>query len=280
MQKAFRSPSLQERFERDGYVVVDFFDDSEVCRLLEIWESLPGDLGGVPFSNTIMSRDVEYRQKVHEQVAGVFHKATDALLDQYRICLCSFNAKQSQDEGGVVQLHQDWTFVDESRYQAIGIWCPLVEVGKENGCLCVVPGSHRLNSRPRGFYEPFPYNELLPRLERDYLVQIPMKAGQAFAYTQTLFHSSPPNRSDRLRLAAGALAIPDKSKLRFLIRDRQENPQQLTVYQVADDFYRNYLFGSRPDDSLRAGVVEGGHEPLSEARLQQILGGRDAAAYS
>lgn len=280
MHKAFRDPSLQEQFERDGYVVVDFFDDSKVSRLLEIWESLPGDLGGVPFSNTIMSRDVEYRRKVHEQVAEVFREATDGLLDQYRLCLCSFNAKQPHDDGGVVQLHQDWTFVDEARFQAIGIWCPLVEVNEENGCLRVVPGSHRLNTRPRAFYEPFPYTDLLPSFERDYLVQVPMKAGQAFAYTQRLFHSSPPNRSDRLRLAAGALAIPDHSKLRFLIRDAQHDPQQLTVYEVADDFYRNYLFGSRPDESLRAGLVEGGYEPISEARLEQVLGGRDATAYS
>ena len=277
MRQVFRDSSLQQRFERDGYVVVDFYNESEVARLLEIWDELPGDLGEVPFSNTIMSRDLNYRREVHEQVADVFRQRTDALLDQYRICLCSFNAKRPQDEGGIVQLHQDWTFVDESRYQAVGIWCPLVDVTEDNGCLRIVPGSHRLNSRPRGFQEPFPYSDLLPCIERDYLVEIPMKAGQAFVYTQRLFHSSPSNRSDRLRLAAGALALPDKSKLRFLMSNGQENPRQLTVYEVADDFYRTYLFGSVPDDSLRAGVLDGGYEPVSEARLHEVLGARDAA---
>jgi hypothetical protein len=280
MHQAFREPSLQQRFERDGYVVIDFFKEAEVNRLLEIWESLPSDLGGIPFSNTIMSSSVEYRQQVHEQVADVFRQATDKLLDQYRICLCSFNAKLPQHEGGVVQLHQDWTFVDESRYQAMAIWCPLVEVTADNGCLRVVPGSHRLNNYPRGFQEPFPYTDLLPSIERDYLVEIPMKGGQAFVYTQTLFHSSPPNRSDRLRLAAGALAIPEKSRLRFLMGETNEEPRQLAVYEVADDFYRTYLFGSVPDESLRAGVIDGGYEPVSETRLREVLGERNANTYS
>lgn len=276
MHRVFRDPLLQERFERDGYVVVDFLDDSEICRLLEIWESLPSDLGAAPFSNTIMSRDLEYRQKVNERVLEVIREATDALLDHYRLCLCGFNAKLPQHAGGVVQLHQDSTLVDESRYQPIGIWCPLTEVSEENGCLRVVPGSYRLNRRPRDFLGFFPYTELLPCLERDYLVDIPMKAGQAFVYALTLFHSSPPNRSDRLRLVAAALAIPDQSKLRFLMRDAQED-RQLAVYEVADDFYRSYVVGSQPDESLRIGSVKEECEPLTEERLREILGNRDAS---
>jgi hypothetical protein len=175
-----------------------------------------------------------------------------------------------------VQLHQDWTFVDESRYQAIAIWCPLVEVSAENGCLRVVPGSHRLNNHPRGFQESFPYTDLLPCIERYYLVDVPMKAGQAFVYTQTLFHSSLPNRSDRLRLAAGALAVPRESRLRFLMDTAQGHPRQLAIYEVEEDFYRTYLFGSTPDDEFRVGVINGGHEQVSEERLHTVLGGRDA----
>lgn len=273
MRRVFREPSLQEQFDRNGYVVVDFLSAQACQRLLEFWRATPSDLEQVSFSNTIMSRDVAYRRSVHEAVAEAFRPAADALLDDYRLCLCSFNAKLPREEMGVVELHQDWTFVDESQYRSIGMWCPLVDVDGRNGCLRVVPGSHRLNSHPRGFFEMFPYKELLDCFEQRYLVEVPMRAGQAFVYTQSLFHSSQVNLSDRIRVAAGGLAIPREAKLRFIMRDVQNDPNRLTVYEVGDEFYLKHMYGSIPGDGVEVGTVAASHEPLTQQRLESVLGG-------
>ena len=273
MRRVFRNEELEREFGRNGYVVVDLLDPSQTERLRAAWDALPADVHHYPFSNTIMSQDLNYRARVHDIVAlELESRANDLLLD-YRICLGSFIAKPggAGAEQGFVELHQDWTFVDESRFYSIGIWCPLVDVDESNGCLCVVPQSHRLNRYARCLTTPFPYNDLLPSIEQNYLRSVPMKAGQAFVYTQTLFHSSAPNRTNTLRLAAGGLAIPHETSLMFVAPGEGDHALDLALFEVDDAFYRRYQFGSRPDSSP-VGFLPHRYEPLTIEDLHHKLG--------
>jgi hypothetical protein len=274
----FRNPVLEKEFERDGYVVVDFLNTPQVQRLLAVWDEAPKELGALAFSSTVFSPNLAYRREIFEKVFEVFAPATAALLDDYRLCTCGFVTKQPRNEAGVVELHQDPSVVDESRFVGVAIWCPLVDVDARNGCLRIVPGSHRFNRGQREAMNiDFPYPQLLECLEQNYLTEVPMKAGQAFVYTQTLFHSSPPNLSDRERVVAGGLAIPDASSLRFFLRDEQNHPGMLAAYEVSDDFYIEYRLGSQPDESLRIGFVKDEHEALTEERLRETLRSKDAS---
>lgn len=274
----FKSPGLRTDFERDGYVVADFLNAQQVQQLLTVWKESPTELGRLAFSSTVFSPNLAYRREIFEKVFDVFAPAAAALLDGYRLCTCGFVTKQPHNESGVVELHQDPTVVDESRFAGVAIWCPLVDVDAGNGCLRIVPGSHLFNRGPREAMNiKFPYPELLQCLEENYLKEVPMKAGQAFIYTQTLFHSSPPNLSDQERVVAGALAIPEASSLRLFLRDQQNHPGLLAAYEVGDDFYLNYRLGSRPDDSLRIGFVKDEYEALTEKRLKETLGSRHAS---
>lgn len=274
----FKNSLLNPKFDRDGYVVADFLNEEQVEQLLNVWRESPGQLGTLAFSSTVFSPDLDYRREIFQKVAAVFTPAATSLLKNYRICTCGFVTKKPRNESGVVELHQDPAVVDESRFIGVAIWCPLVDVYAHNGCLRVVPGSHRFNRGPREAMNiDFPYPELLKCLEENYMIEVPMKAGQAFVYTQTLFHSSPPNLSDRERVVAGALAIPNDSSLRIFLRDQESHPGMLAAYEVEDQFYINYRLGSRPDESLRIGFVQDEYEALTEERLRETLGNRNAS---
>jgi hypothetical protein len=271
MNTSFRDPALQRAFERDGYVVVDCLDAAEVNRLRAVWRELPNDLSPVHFTSTLFSADLAYREQVHTRLQSVFQPKVEALLNDYRICYCSFVHKPARSPQSTVELHQDWAFVDETVFQPIAYWCPLVDVDSANGCLRVVPGSHKLNRLPRGLGQPrFPYTDLLVCLERDYMREVPLKAGQAFVYAQSLFHSSAPNTSGEDRLVAGALAIPAASDLLFLMKDPAAT--EFSVYRVSDDFYFRYIPGTVPDPQLRIGSAKDEHQPLSEDTLRRTLG--------
>lgn len=272
MRRTFIDTALRDQFERDGYLVTECFTPDEAAELLQIWRSMPSDVASFAFSATVFSRDLGYREAVHRALSTAFLPKIDACLDDYRIAYCSFIAKRPKEQRGVVQLHQDWTFVDESRFESVGFWCPLVDVVPENGCLWVVPGSHRLNRCARGFGQTrFPYTDLVPVLQESYLKAVPMKAGQAFIYSQRLFHSSQPNLTDEERIVAGALAIPRESSLLFVSKDPAVGPDELAVYHVAENFYRTHFF-SAPPQGTRVGVYKDESEPISEARLCQELG--------
>jgi hypothetical protein len=252
---AFRDAALQETFDRQGYLVLDWLNGEQVEQLQQVWQRNASAIKERPFATTLMSQDLAYRQAVHEQVAAVLTPLSRDIFDRYRLPLCSFLSKQP-DSQGVVQLHHDWTFVDEARFQSVGIWCPLADVDTENGCLQVVPGSHKLYPGLRPALEPFPYADLEVDGRALPMIDVPMRAGQAFFFTQALFHSSPPNRSARERVVAGGLAIPDESRLRYVVRDADCGPNHLAVYEVDDEFYRTYLYGMRPDPAARIDCVE------------------------
>jgi Phytanoyl-CoA dioxygenase (PhyH) len=291
MHTVFRDPALQRSFERNGYVVADCFDLIQVASLTEAWLSISGDLSGLPFSTTLMSRDLAYRHRIHILIAKQMAPLLDRLFVSYRLSVCGFlnkspvrNATERDQES--ISLHQDWTFVDESKFISIGIWCPLVDVDSRNGCLSVVPGSHLLNHGPRGYAQAsrFPYSHLEQCMQSTYLKELPLRAGQAVFFTHRLFHSSLPNLTESERLVAGGIAVPTNSQLQFVMpyQHQPSDPEQaepaepwIRVYKVPQDFYLNYLYGSEPPFPYH--LTRRWSEPLDENRLHAVLRSRKAA---
>jgi hypothetical protein len=197
----------------------------------------------------------------------VLEPRIDAIANGYRYCFANFLVKTPRPASagpgvGEVPLHQDICMIDESQFEALAVWCPLVDMDATNGCLAVVPGSHRFNDGPRGPRTPFPYRNLDPYFRpRD----VPMKAGSAIVYSPKLFHGSRPNRGRVARVAAGALLAPRDAPLRCYFPDQAL--QRMEVFEVDDLFYTRYAYQSRPEGVPRIGVVDYWYAPLTREQL-------------
>jgi hypothetical protein len=99
-----------------------------------------------------------------------------------------------------------------------------------------------------------------------------MNAGQAFVYTQTLFHSSPPNFSSSPRVAAGAMAIPREANLLFVSLTQRSQGDLFTIYKTPDDFYIDHIYGTAPRNAIELGAVRAECEPVSVERLRAVAG--------
>jgi hypothetical protein len=263
----FRDARLDESFERDGYVVVDFLDAPVIRHLLDLFHSQDVEVHRQAFGSSLQSNDLAYRALVDAEVRAAFAEPLKRWVEGYRVCFGNYTLKQPKNEIGEMPFHQDPTFVDEERFQTIGIWCPLVDVTLENGCLCVVPGSHKLNRGPRGPFTNFPYEDLVPLIREKYLRPVPMKAGQAFLFCQKIFHTSPPNRADELRVVATALTAPRESRLLFY-HQRPANRARIEIYEVDDAFYTRHILGTEPAGVSSIREIDYYYEPLTEARLR------------
>jgi len=264
--RVFRDASLQALFERDGFVVIDLLQADEVAALRAVWDASDDEVKTRPFSATIMSPDLAYRRRVSEAVVGLLSQRLHAVLDDYRFCHGVFVAKCPGMDEGHVSLHQDQSFVDEERFTAAVVWLPLTDVTRRNGCLRAVRGSHRFNHGARGTYRDWPYPELRGAITERYLADLPMRAGQACLAAPTLFHESEANRSDTVRVAACALAIPRQSRLLYHYQDATDRMQR---FEVPDDFYLRYTFGDLPAGMESTGAVDASTEPLT---LEQLAG--------
>ena len=99
-----------------------------------------------------------------------------------------------------IPWHQDGGYGElEPLDQDLTVFFALTDMGEENGCLWVSPGSHELGLRQHGPSSANPYlQEADVPGERK---PVPLRAGEALAFSGLLLHGSGPNRTSEPRVA-------------------------------------------------------------------------------
>jgi hypothetical protein len=199
VQPRLIDPRLDAALTRDGYAVVPMLEDDEVRRLRDLFEDVrPAAVTGFSASPATLPADLAV--EVSAAIAAVVVPRLDAMMHGFRVLGGAFLAKGSGD-GGELGVHQDWTCVDESASRSLNVWCALGDIGRDDGGLEVVPGSHRWFRSYRSPTVPsvhLPFSEDLTAVLRP----VAVRAGEAVCYDHRLFHGSRANRSGNLRLVA------------------------------------------------------------------------------
>lgn len=138
-------------------------------RLLDYVEML---IGPEIFSNPIQHARIKPPEfmNVGEKPANSYLQATPWHQDQ-----------------GVITAEADNTDV-------LSVWIPIMDATVENGCLCVIPGSHREGLVPHCF-------EIPERFRNMNVTPMPMKAGSILMFHRLVKHSSLPNLSSDIRFS-------------------------------------------------------------------------------
>ena len=268
----FSDVARQNRFDRDGFVVIDFLGADEVKTLHNV-ATAEAVHGNQPFYSSIFSHDGAYRERVSEPVCTAFADPISRAFANADQIYGGFMTKMPLPQS-FIGFHQDWTIVDEEQHQAAGIWCALGDVDETNGCLLVVPGSHRLPSAPRGFNSGFPYDPLIPELLRAHTIRVPMRAGQAMIFSQRLFHGSNPNTvAGRLRLCAHGIVAPRDAQVQHYVAGGMVAPHgSIARFDVERAFYRStFRWGVAPDAANYRGDVRDECKVASAAELRELL---------
>ncbi|MES2652530.1 MAG: phytanoyl-CoA dioxygenase family protein [Bacteroidota bacterium] len=280
MHNVFKDKSLNDAFERDGYIVLDFIDEATIKDLLAGYSKNDDVMGSASFSSSLLRHDNNaYRKRVSQSIHEAFKPRTDALLDNHKWILGNYLIKYKSPEvgyDGEVPLHQDASLTDESNYYSINIWCPLVDTNSDNGTLQVIKGSHHLNNWPRGygqgFNEKFPYAEHEDFIRDNYLIPLHLKAGQAIVCTTKLFHASMPNYTDNPRIVCSGVLVPAESPLRTYYYDMAVY-KDLEAFEVPEDYYLNNPIFERPDEKLyrKIATVPIQYDPVDLTTLKSVL---------
>jgi ectoine hydroxylase-related dioxygenase (phytanoyl-CoA dioxygenase family) len=123
--------------------------------------------------------------------------------------ICHFHSKLMQKEphvGGAWEWHQDYGYWYKNQFmfpdQLISIMVALTPAFKENGCLQVIKGSHKLGRVNHGFAgeqvgaDMVMVNNALKTMD---LVYCELNAGDALIFHSNILHRSEANLSDRPR---------------------------------------------------------------------------------
>jgi phytanoyl-CoA hydroxylase len=113
--------------------------------------------------------------------------------------------------GSAKGVHQDSPYWPIEPYDLASCWVALDPATRQNGCMTVIPGSHRRGALPHvrtpGDYE-IPESEY----RKEDLIPVEMKAGTGLVFHSLLIHGTAPNTSDFPRRAVTISMMPASAR--------------------------------------------------------------------
>jgi ectoine hydroxylase-related dioxygenase (phytanoyl-CoA dioxygenase family) len=223
---------LRERYEADGWVVVPAAVDAalvEEARAHVDWlrarhpDTRPEHLG-----HDLMTDDPFWVRLVGDDrlldIAEQFVGPDIALFASHYV------AKPPGD-GQPVLWHQDAGYWPLDPLEVVTVWLALDDSGPDNGCMRVVPGSHRSpvhDWRPSTEVDNVLSSEIAVEVDDAAAVDVVVPAGGVSIHHPNLIHGSNANQSDRWRRGLTIRYIPTTTRIlhegpfpsAFLLRGR------------------------------------------------------------
>lgn len=107
---------------------------------------------------------------------------------------------KKKEVGSAFPWHQDFAYWLKGQAKMLGCWIALKDATVKNGCLDVIPGSHKWGVLP--MHDQDPGQPILDPIQTSQALPVPMKAGSALFFDNLLVHKSNPNLTDHDRWAA------------------------------------------------------------------------------
>jgi mannose-6-phosphate isomerase class I len=217
----FKQDHFQNYFSDLGYIVVPFIDEEAIEEIRNLYEETQ-NMAQVDsnFYTSIWSHNIDYKKKVDKELKALLSPFLDAHLNAYKTVFANFMVKKA-NENSALQPHQDWSFVDEEKYDSVTVWVPLVKVSAENGALEVLPKSNKLNNFKRARFLNSPFNEAIPFISKNLMKSIPLEKGEALFINSRTIHASPSNLSSSDRIAISIVLIPQSAELKHYLLNRE-----------------------------------------------------------
>lgn len=198
-------------YKEEGYLILPGLLGSDVVARLrnEVLEVL--DAGGVPRDSLRHATGpADKLRQFSDYLAGsaldelINGGSTLALASQLiggrAIRYAPFTAVKAGGGGGTLHYHQDNNYTrHEPALGSINIWVALVDMTPDNGCLRIVPRSHRADIDSRMSDDRDGHRQV----DVDPLTALPirMHAGSAVAFSRWTVHGSGPNTTGEPRIA-------------------------------------------------------------------------------
>ena len=216
------SEAHKAAFERDGYFVAEEFLSAnevksiqrEITAIVDRYPDVPEELvqiepavrrGAVEPESVELGVRKLFRMTLHNELfRSLAHHPVMVgiaieLIGQDVALFQSMLLMKPPRFGGQKVWHQDNAYFRLEPNDVFGFWIALDDTDVENGCMHVIPGSHREGIGEHGGVAD-DYGLSSAPAQNNAIACI-MKAGDALVFHGETYHYTPPNKSDRRRRA-------------------------------------------------------------------------------
>ena len=214
--QSITTDNLKE-YQQNGYLILkSFFNEEEIKKLYQVaTEDKAVSKNAINVNDSTGKRSkLSLWYKPGNDIYGLLTrsesliKAVNAMLDG-DAAVCHFHSKLMQKEprvGGAWEWHQDYGYWYKNEFllpeQMMSVMVAITDANKQNGCLQVLKGSHKMGRVEHGFSgeqvgASQRYVDLA--LQTMELVYVELKAGDVLFFHSNLLHRSEANLSDMAR---------------------------------------------------------------------------------
>lgn len=248
MDQLLKNKILDFRLQKDGFAKLNFLNESHIDAIAKLYDETKEEHEKIGKTQLFhATQDIG-----NPSVTDYIDKKTKELLEpiirkhfvNYRIIMANFILK-TPGEASALQPHQDWTFVDESKYATFGFWTPIEDTNEKNGNLQFLPGSHKITPTLRVNYSyPCAFSEV-KELIKEHLIDVKTKKGETVMLNHSVLHGSKPNLSNKTRVAL-SLGITHKDAQ--LLHNFCEDGENVSVYHINLEELKKLKYGTPPDN--------------------------------
>jgi hypothetical protein len=206
-----------ERYERDGFLIFrNVLDAGLIAQASEhvAWlQQRNPELRGEDLGNQLVARDPFWVRLVSDDrlldIAELFVGPDIALFASHYICKPPF-------AGRPVLWHQDGAYWPLEPMEVVTLWLAIDDSTPENGCLRVIPGSHRQDLhelRAREDVDSVLGSESATEVEETLAVDLTLSAGDVEVHHPHILHGSNANTSPRRRCGLTIRYIPTSTRI-------------------------------------------------------------------
>jgi ectoine hydroxylase-related dioxygenase (phytanoyl-CoA dioxygenase family) len=179
-----------------------------------------------------------------------------------------FFAKKAHDPR-FVSWHQDSTYYGLSSNEVVTAWVALTPSRRENGCMRVVPGSHKAQVPHNDTFDENNFltrgQEIAVEVNEADIVNVELEPGQMSLHNVRTFHGSEANTADYPRIGFAIRYIPTHVYQTTGLRD------SATLVRGVDS-YGHFNLEPRPESEFHADAIAR-HTAAVEMQLQILYAG-------
>jgi phytanoyl-CoA hydroxylase len=206
------TPEQREQFREQGFFITKpLFDDATLDAVIRECERVRAEtdahLADAGREGISLHGKRYFLARLHEQSELCRAMCTDRALVEMAIDLLGPDVRlywnqaviKPPQRGASFAWHQDTGYVPIEPQEYLTCWLALDDTTLENGCIRVIPGSHRWGLQPHR-RDP-EIGDMVGYEGPEEGVPVPIRRGQVIAFSSLLLHCSGPNTSDGSRRA-------------------------------------------------------------------------------
>lgn len=264
--------AAQQHFlDQNGYVSIGKMNDNEFNKFnLETKNLIKEALHHCPKGElfNLINSTLELKKKSNEVVNKYLTPFVESKfdMDQVDVYPVSHIIKPFGLKGDI--WHQDSAIVNENHDFSLNAWMSFVDSTKFNGCIWVIPGSHKLKNFKRQFgFNPIDKDFM--RKIRKYMVPLEAKAGEILLFHRNILHGSSKNWVSKRRIAAECIVVSKNAQFVNYHREEAMHKDKIIAFQVGfshfikenpkEDFYSGetpyILYDDETKEDIRAYIL-------------------------